>query len=319
MKATVIVLVAAWLAVNAAAHAAYPAKRIEVVAAGNAGGGLDTAARALDTAMHEAGLIEQPMVVNNMGGAAGDAAKNYVHLKKGDPHVLYVESNRVFQNKILGTTPLDFDDFVPLARLITEYLVWVVRADAPYRGAGDVLDRIKADPASVTFGVGSMPSNDYFNTVRPAMQHGVDYRKLRIAAFRGTLNAQLLGGHVQLISTTASEAMAHAQAGKVRLIATSAPSPQGGVLQGVPHWRALGIDMHIRHWRGLFLPPGAPPEAVAWWDERLGRLMKSEAWKKMLARYGWADAFADSARFKRELIVEREQGAKFLRQLGFAK
>ncbi len=319
MKTAVIVLMTAWLGTAAVAHAAYPARRVEVVAAGNAGGGLDTAARALDTAMHEAGLIDQPMIVNNVGGAAGDAAKNYVHQKKGDAHVLYVESNRIFQNKIIGTTALDFDNFVPLARLITEYLVWVVRADAPYRGAKDVLDRIKGDAASVTFGVGSMPSNDYFNTVRPAMQHGVDYKKLRIAAFRGTLNAQLLGGHVQLISTTASEAMAHAQAGKVRLIATSAPAPQGGVLQGVPHWRALGIDMHILHWRGLFLPPGAPPEAVAWWDERLGKLMKSDPWRKMLARYGWADAFADSAQFRRELVAERESSATLLRQLGFAK
>ena len=86
------------------------------------------------------------MVINNMGGAAGDAAKAYVHQKKGDGHVLYVESNRMFQNKIIGTTQLDFDDFVPLARLITEYLVWVVRADAPLRSAKDILDQVKGRP-----------------------------------------------------------------------------------------------------------------------------------------------------------------------------
>ncbi len=67
--------------------------------------------------------------------AAGDAAKNYVHQKKGGAHVLYVESNRIFQNKILGATALGVDDFVPLARLVTEYRVWVVRADAPQHGA----------------------------------------------------------------------------------------------------------------------------------------------------------------------------------------
>jgi putative tricarboxylic transport membrane protein len=225
----------------------------------------------------------------------------------------------MFQNKIIGTTQLDFDNFVPLARLITEYLVWVVRADAPQRSAKDILDQVKADPASVTFGVGSMPSNDYFNFLRPAMQHGVDYKKLRIAAFRGNLNIQLLGGHVQVISTTASEAIEHVKSGKARLIATSAPSPQGGELKGVPHWRGMGIDMHILHWRGLFAPPGTPPEVVAFWDERLGLLMKTEAWKKVLNQYGWADAFADSAQFRRELVAERDVATKLLRELGFAK
>ncbi len=319
MNKLVCMFAAGCLLAGTFAHAAFPTRRIEVVPAGGAGGGLDTAARALDNALHEAKLITQPMVINNMGGAAGDAAKAYVHQKKGDPHVLYVESNRIYQNKIVGTTQLDFDNFVPLARLITEYLVWVVRADAPLRSARDILDQIKQDPTSMTFGVGSIPSNDYFNIVRPAMQHGADYKKLRIAAFRGNLNVQLLGGHVPVISTTASEAMEHVKAGKARLIATSAPSPQGGDLAGVPHWRGLGVDMQVLHWRGLFAPPGTPREVVAFWDERLSLLMKTDAWKKALAQYGWADAFASSAQFQKELVAEREVTGRLLRELGFAK
>jgi putative tricarboxylic transport membrane protein len=299
----------------------YPTRRIEVVAAGAAGGGLDAAGRALDRALHEAKLIDQPMIINNIQGAAGDAAKNYVHQKKGDVHVLYAESNRIFQNKILGTTPLGLEDFVPVARLVTEYLVWVVRADAPQRSAKDILDQVKGDATSVAFGVGSLPSNDYFNIVRPALLHGAEFKRLRIASFRsgGNLMIQLLGGHVPVISTTMSEAIEQVKTGKVRLIATSAPSPQGGDLKGVPHWRGMGIDMHILHWRGLFAPAGTPREVVTFWDDRLGKLMKTEAWKKALVQYGWADAFADSTTFRKELEVEREVTTKLLRELGFAK
>ena len=302
-------------------HAAYPTKRIEVVAAGAAGGGLDAAGRALDRAMHEAKLIDQPMMINNIQGAAGDAAKNYVNLKKGDTHLLYVESNRIFQNKILGTTTLGVDDFVPVARLVTEYLVWVVRADAPQRSAKDILDQVKGDPASVAFGVGSLPSNDFFNIVRPALLNGAEFKKLRIASFKsgGNLMIQLLGGHVPVISTTLSEALEQVKTGKARLIATSAPSPQGGDLKGVPHWRGMGIDMHIAHWRGLFAPAGTPREAVAYWADWLGKLMKTEVWKKILEQHNWADAFADSATFRKELAAEREVTAKLLRELGFAK
>ena len=321
MKQLYMLILAALTLAGACAQAAYPTRRIEVVAAGAAGGGLDAAGRALDRALHEAKLIDQPMIINNIQGAAGDAAKNYVHQKKGDAHVLYVESNRIYQNKIVGTTQLGLEDFVPLARLVTEYLVWAVRADAPQRTAKDILDQVKGDPTSVAFGVGSTPSNDYFNIVRPAMMHGADYKKLRIASFRsgGNLMIQLLGGHVQVISTTASEAIEQVKTGKARLIATSAPTPQGGELKGVPQWRGMGIDMHILHWRGLFATAGTPREVVAFWDERLGKLMKTEAWKKALDQYGWADAFADSATFRKELEAEREVTAKLLRELGFAK
>ena len=195
--------------------------------------------------------------------------------------MLYVESNRMFQNKIVGTTQLDVDNFVPLARLITEYLVWAVRADAPQRSARDILDQVKADPDIGNLRRRLHAQQRLLSTcLRPAMQHGVDYKKLRVAAFRGNLNIQLLGGHVQVISTTASEALEHAKAGKMRLIATSAPSPQGGDLKGVPHWRGMGIDMQILHWRGLFAPAGTPPEVVAFWDQRLGLLMKTRSVEK---------------------------------------
>jgi putative tricarboxylic transport membrane protein len=299
----------------------FPSRRIEVVAAGAAGGGLDALSRVLDRALHEARLIDQPMVINNIQGAAGDAAKNYVSQKKGDAHVLYVESNRIFQNKILGTTQLGLEDFTPIARIMTKYNVWAVRADAPYRTARDILDAIKKDPLAIAFGVGGLPGNDYFNIVRPALIHGAEYRKLRIASFQsgGKLMIQLLGGHVPVISTTYSEAAEQVKAGKVRLLAISAPSPLGGDLRGVPTWRSMGIDVHILHWRGLFAPPGVPREVVAFWDERLGKLVKTELWKKALDQQGWYDAYVHSVTFRKELEVEREVTAKLLRDLGFAK
>ena len=57
MKNVLCLIAASWLLLCAYANAAYPARRIELVAAGNAGGGLDTAARAMDNALHEARLI----------------------------------------------------------------------------------------------------------------------------------------------------------------------------------------------------------------------------------------------------------------------
>jgi putative tricarboxylic transport membrane protein len=303
-------------------HAAtYPEKSIEMVVAGSPGGGLDLVGRALDSALHETKLLTQPFVIKNMGGAGGNLAKSYIHQRKGDPYHVYVESNRIYMARIVGTTPLTYTDVTPLGRLMTEYLVWAVRADSPLKTAREVLAKLKGNPTAVTFGVGTVPSNDQMNILRPALGQGVDAKQVKVVTFKsgGDLMIQLLGGHVDVISTGLSEAIEQAKAGKVRLIAISAPAPIAGEFAKVPTWKSMGVDVAILHWRGLFAPPGIPAEAVKYWDATLAKMVKTDAWKKFLTQYQWFDAYADSAAFTRDLKQENEIYAKILTDLGMAK
>ena len=305
-----------------ASHAAeYPGKSVDLIVAGNAGGGLDLVARELDVALRESKLFTEPLVIKNVGGGGGNVAKNQVYQRKGDSHVLYLESNRVFVNKIVGTTNLTYTDVTPVARVMTEYLVWAVRADSPYKSAKEILEKAKADPQSVIFGVGTVPGNDQMNILRAAMAYGIDARKTRVLAFKSSRDAiiQLLGGNTPVVSSGLSELLEHAKAGKVRLVAISSPTPLGGELANVPTWRSMGVDISILHWRGLFGPPAMPAEAVRYWEQTIGKLMKTEAWKKAQERHLWFDAYADSATFRRDLAEENKVYTEILTQLGMAK
>lgn len=324
MKLTRVLMcaVAAWAGGHSALQAAdYPDKTIEMVAAGSAGGGLDLVARALESALREEKLFKENFAIKNMGGAGGNLAKTYINQRKGDPHFVYIESNRIYVNRIVGTTNLTYTDVTPLGRLVTEYLVWAVRADSPYKSAREILDKLKADPSSVTFGVGTVPSNDQMNILRPAMASGIDPKKVKLVTFKsgGDLMIQLLGGHVEVISTGLSEAIEQAKAGKVRLVAISAPGAVAGEFSKVPNWRSMGIDVAILHWRGLFAPPGLPADAVKYWDQTLSRMVKTESWKKIMDKYQWFDAYADSATFRKDLEQESKVYAEILTQLGMAK
>lgn len=319
---TMLLAAAALLGGAPALQAAdYPAKTIEMVPAGNPGGGLDLVARALETALRDEKLLKEAFAMKHMGGAGGNLAKTYINQKKGDPHFLYIESNRIYLNRIVGTTTLTYTDVTPLARLVTEYLVWVVRADSPFKTAKDVIAKVKADPSSVTFGVGTAPSNDQMNILRPLMAQGVDAKAVKMVIFKsgGDLMIQLLGGHVPVISTGLSEAIEQVKGGKVRLIAISAPSPLPGEFAKVPTWKSMGIDVSILHWRGLFAPPGIPAEAVRFWDQTLPKMVKSESWKKILEKYNWFDAYADSATFRKDLAEDEKVYAEILTRLGMAK
>ena len=320
--ARLLLAAAAFTLASGMPHAAdYPSRPLEFVPAGNAGGGLDLVARALDSSLHEEKLVHVPIAIKNMGGAGGNLAKAYIHQKKGDPNYLYIESNRIYLNRIVGTSTLTYTDVTPLARIMTEYLVWAVRADSPIKSAKEVLARVKADPSSVNFGVGTAPSNDQMNILRPLIAQGVDAKQVKIVVFKSgsDLTIQLLGGHVPVASTGLSEIIEQVKAGQVRLLAISAPEPVPGDFAAVPTWRSLGIDVSILHWRGLFAPPGVPADTVKFWDQTIAKMVKSDSWKKILERYRWFDAYADSATFRKALEQEDKIYAEILPQLGMAK
>lgn len=301
--------------------ASFPDRNVLMVVAGNPGGGLDLTGRALEQTMLETRLHPTGFVLKHMGGAGGNLAKTYVHQRSGDSYTLYVESNRAYVNKLVGTTTLDHHDLTPIARLITEYLVWVVRADSPFKSAKDVLDKLKANPTSIAFGVGTVPSNDQMNILRPALAYGVDPKQIKIVVFKsgGDLMIQLLGGHVPVISTGLSEAIEQVKAGRVRVLTVSSPKPLEGELARVPTWRSMGIGVEILHWRGLFAPPGVPASTVKYWDQTLAKTVQTDSWKKALDKHGWFNAYASSSQFRKDLDQEVKVYAQILGQLGMVK
>ncbi|MDH4294325.1 MAG: tripartite tricarboxylate transporter substrate-binding protein, partial [Betaproteobacteria bacterium] len=97
------------------------------------------------------------------------------------------------------------------------------------------------------------------------------------------------------------------------------PNPLPGELAKVPTWRSMGIDVAILHWRGLFAPPGVSPEVVSYWNKTLGQMVKTDSWKKQLDQYGWFDAYADAAAFRKDLDAEEKVYTEILTDLGMAK
>src|SRR5512142_1353670 len=131
--------VLAGLAGAGRATAAYPTQPIELVPAGDPGGGLDLQARMVEMAFSKEKLADKPFTIVNKGAGGGNAATAYMVTKKGDPYELAINSNRVILNALKGTTKYTIKDMTPVARLTAEYEIWVVRADSPFKTAADVI------------------------------------------------------------------------------------------------------------------------------------------------------------------------------------
>lgn len=292
---------------NADDSGEFPSRELTLVAAGGPGGGLDIASRQLLEGMEQSGVDTRVSVAND-GAGNGNSARSTVVNRADDGYSVVVESNRIILNPMMGNTDLELDDFTVLAQLTTDTLVWAVAADSEYQSIEDVMEAVQNDPASVTFGVGTTPSNDQLNVLLPVREAGVeDIQQLNVVNFQdgGSLNTELLGGRIDVASTGLSEAGSLAESGDIRLLSVSSAEPLDGAAEGVPTWTELGYDVVVQHWRGVFGPADMSDEAEQWWIEHIEAATQTDTWEEGVDNLGLESDFVAGDEF-REIILEEE-------------
>lgn len=296
----------------------YPTQPIELVAAGDPGGGLDLHARMIEMVFNQEKLADKPFTVVNKGAGGGNAAVAYMVTKKGGDYQLAINTNRVLLNPLKGTTKHTLKDMTPVVRLTGEYEIWVVRADSPFKTANDVFDSLKKDSKSVSFGIGTAPpATDHLNIVMPAKAKGIDITKLTVVAFRGAgdLGTQLLGGHIPVGSTSISELIAQIEAGKLRPLAVSSPQRLAR-FKDVPTWKELGLNVTLVHWRAIFGPPEMPKHAYDYWNKKFAQMAQTKTWKETLAKNQLEDQFLPGDKFAKELEQDNVEFRELMGTLG---
>ncbi len=300
----------------------YPSRPLEIVAPAGAGGGWDAIARQINRALEVEKLYSQPMSVLNKAGGGGAVGLSYIVSKKGDDYELVVYSPPLIINTINKTFTDDYKTLTPLAKLITDYQIFLVKADSPYKTIGDLMAALKKDPTALKFAGGSSPgSMDHLAFCKAAKVAGVDATKVVYVPFSGGGEAitALLGGNVAFVSTGIGEALAQIEAGTVRALAVSSAERRTGVLKDVPTLKEAGINTTYEVWRGVFGTPGMSKEAKDWWTATLKKMVTTATWKDALKTLQWVDAYAGPDDFAKFLAEEEASYKVLMTDLGFAK
>lgn len=198
----------------------------------------------------------------------------------------------------------------------------VVKADSKFQTLTQLLDVIKQDPKSVTVAGGSAPgSMDHLVAILPIYKAGIDPKSIKYVSYDGggEAMAALLGGNADVIATDASSVGEYLKAGKVRVLAVSAPERLDGVLKDVPTMKELDIDAEFTIWRGIFGPKDMSREAKAFWEETLKKLSEHEKWKEELQKQGWEAEYRNSDEFTKFLQEQEQQVGDLLKSLGMYK
>ena len=302
--------------------AGYPSRPLEIVAPANPGGGWDAMARTINRALEVEKLYPQPISVLNKPGGGGAVGMAYISMKKGDDYELVVYSPPLIINTINKTFSQSYTTLTPLAKLITDYQVFIVKADSPYKTFNELMAAVKKNPGAVKFAGGSSPgSMDHLAFCKVAKLAGINAKDLSYVAFSGGGEAltTLLGGNVAFVSSGTGEVLTHIQAGTVRALAITSAERRGGPLKDVPTLKEVGLNTTYEVWRGIFGTPGMSKEAQAFWAKTLKTMVGTKTWKESLEKLQWVDAYDDAKGFAKFLQDEEKSYRELMTDLGFAK
>lgn len=270
---------------------------IKMMIPANPGGGWDGTGRAFGKAMLDAKVVDT-VQYDNKGGAAGVIGlAQFVNASKGDSNALMVMGAVMLGGIITGKPQVSLDKATPIARLTSEYNVFVLPANSPLKTMADVVEQMKKDPGSVKWGGGSRGSTEHICASMLATKVGVDPKKVNYVAFRGggEATAAILGGNVTVGGGGYSEMAEYIAAGKMRAIGVTSEKRLPGI--NVPTLKEAGYDVVLGNWRGVYGAPGITAEQRATLTELVIKATKSASWAESMQKNGWTPALLTGKAF----------------------
>ena len=282
------------------------------------GGGWDQTARSMENALRGTQLIKTAQITN-VGGAGGAVGlPQFINQWKGQGNSLMVAGMVMVGSLIANKSQFNLSQVTPIARLTGEYQALVVPAGSRFKTARELVDALKADPGKVPVAGGSAGGTDHILIGMIAQAVGVPAAKVSYVAFAGggPATAAILGSQVAAGVSGYGEFSEQIKAGKMRLLAISAPTRQAGI--DAPTLIEQGINVELANWRGCFAPPGVSDADRKTMTDMVLKMAASKEWADICAKQDWTQITLAGDDFGKYIAGETERIRGILKDLGLA-
>lgn len=312
-------ILAAGVAVALTGFAAY-AEPAVVMAPGGAGGGYDATARMPFEAMAADGIFTDGATFTNKGGAGGTIGlAEFVGANKGNDNAVMSMGVIMVGGILLNKSPVTLDDVTPLVRLTNDTGVIAVATDSPIQTVDDLVKMMKENIGAVSIGGGSAGGVDHIVMALLAKESGLDPKALNYIPYDSGAEVvtALGGGAITVAVSGVSEFKPMADAGRIRIIAVTSEAKVDGI--EAPSLKESGINVVVGNWRGIVGAPEMSAEGKAMWLDRFAKMEEGPAWKDILAKQGWENAYLAGDDFSAFLETEKTRIGDILKEAGLVE
>jgi len=264
----------------------YPSRAITLVVPFPAGGPGDTLGRIL--AEHMRGSLKQPVIIENVGGAAGSIGAGRVARAVPDGHTLvlgYLGTHVI--NGAIYNLPYDVrTDFEPVAMLPGQPLMIVARKTMPAGDLKELIAWLKANPDKASQGTAGIGSIGHIAGLFFQKETGT---RFQFVPYRGVapVMQDLVAGQIDVAFSVPVASMQQVRAGLIKAYAVTAGSRLSSASE-IPTTDEAGVpNLHLSLWQGLWAPKGTPRDAIAKLNDAVIAALSDPAVSRKLADQGF--------------------------------
>ena len=313
-----LILACALLAVCASAVAQelpFPKRgNIEMTVLFPSGTSADVTARLLSQGM--AKQLGTNVVVVNRPGAGGAIGYKHVLGQKPDGYSLVWNSNSISTTYHSGQLAVDYKAFDPVARVLVESPLLVVRAEARWKTLADLIKDAKSYPGKITVANSGIGSHTHITAVALFRTAGADVLDVPYSAAQVIPN--LLGGHVDAMVQLPGALAGSIQSGAVRILA-AITQKRDPMLPDTPTAQEQGIDVALDAWRGVAVPKGTPKAAISALENAIRATVESAEFAQQSEKLSVKPAFLPAQEFGELIAREDAQLARIMQVIGLKK
>ena len=264
----------------------YPSRLVTVIVPSGAGAPTDVTARIVIE--HMRGTLGQVLVIENVPVANGTLGVGRVARAKPDGYTIAFSAGfmHVF-NAAIYALPYDVvNDFEPIGLVVKDRAqVIVARTSMPANDLKEFIAWMRANPGKVTLG--------HTGPGSPAHIAGIVFQKLtgtrlQDVAYRTAAQAMqdVVAGHIDMMMTSPSIALAPAQAGSVKAYAVAAANRLVAA-PDIPTVDEAGLPgFYTGGWFALWAPKGTPRDSIGKLNAALVDALADVAVRARLADLG---------------------------------
>ena len=326
LRAVICLLAAAVIVSPVRAQKWQPTRPVTFVVPASTGGGADQMARFIQGVVTKHNFINRPLVVINRAGGAG--AEGFLDLKasRGDPHKLIITLSNLFTTPLATGAPFNWKDLTPVAMLALDQFVLWVNASSPHRTAAAYLDAVKTG-ADRSFSMGGTGSKQEDQILTVALERLTGSKKFTYIPFAGggAVAVQLVGRHVTSTVNNPIEAVAQWKAGNLRPLcifdskrsAYTAKVTTSMAWSDIPTCKEAGVNLEYQMLRGIFMPAGATPDQVRFYEDLFTKVMQTAEWREFMAQGAFNQTSMTGPAFRKWLEGAEKLHFDLMKQAGF--
>ena len=264
----------------------WPTRPLTLVVPFSPGGGVDASARVQAQRMSE--ILGQPIVVENIGAAAGMAGGQRVAKAPPDGYTFLVGNTGTHAyNQSLYKKPLynAASDFQPVGLMTESPRILIARKDLPVNNLQEFVAYAKQNQTKMQYGSAGVGSGTHLPCALLNMAMGVDITHIPYRG-AGPVMQDLIGGRLDYMCDTIQTGAAQANSNTVKGIAVMS-AKRVPIIPDVPTTGEQGLPgVEATVWNAFFLPKGTPEPIVRKLNQAVRETLEDPVIRKRLENFG---------------------------------